>query len=85
MEKEQQSKGGQAVSIHPNLSVAFVYKHRMTSEVLVVDIDRARELDAARPYWKHVSTVDPIVILQLIVKSNGQKRAKIIRELSEQP
>jgi hypothetical protein len=66
-------------------SVAFVYKHRMTSEVLVVDIDRARELDASRPYWKHVSTVDPIVILQLIVKSNGQKRAKIIRELSEQP
>jgi hypothetical protein len=73
--------GGGAVS----LSVAFVYKHRMTSEVLVVDIDRARELDAARQYWKHVSTVDPIVILQLIIKSNGQKRAKIIRELSEQP
>ena len=68
-----------------SLSVAFVYKHRMTSEVLVVDIDRARELDAARQYWKHVSKVDPIVILQLIVKSNGQKRAKIIRELSEQP
>ncbi len=37
--------------------VAFVYRHRMTSEVLVVDIDRARELDAARPYWQHVSTV----------------------------
>jgi hypothetical protein len=73
--------GGGIVS----MSVAFVYKHRMTSEVLVVDIDRARELDADRPYWKHVSTVDPIVILQLIVKSNGQKRAKIIRELSEQP
>ena len=68
-----------------SLSVAFVYKHTTTGEVLVVDIDRARELDAARQYWKHVSTVDPIVILQLIVKSNGQKRAKIIRELSEQP
>jgi hypothetical protein len=73
--------GGGIVS----LSVAFVYKHTTTGEVVVVDIDRARELDAARPYWKHVSTVDPIVILQLIVKSNGQKRAKIIRELSEQP
>jgi len=73
--------GGGAVS----LSVAFVYKHTTTGEVVVVDIDRARELDAARQYWKHVSTVDPIVILQLIVKSNGQKRAKIIRELSEQP
>ncbi len=68
-----------------SLSVAFVYKHTTTGEVVVVDIDRARELDAARQYWKHVSTVDPIVILQLIVKSNGQKRAKIIRELSEQP
>lgn len=73
--------GGGIVSF----SVAFVYRHTTTGEVLVVDIDRARELDAARPYWKHVSTVDPIVILQLIVKSNGQKRAKIIRELSEQP
>ena len=73
--------GGGIVS----MSVAFVYKHTTTGEVVVLDIDRARELDAARPYWKHVSTVDPIVILQLIVKSNGQKRAKIIRELSEQP
>ena len=69
----------------PALSVAFVYKHKMTSEVLVVDIDRARELDAARPYWQHVSTVDPITILQLIVKSKGRARTKIIKELSEKP
>ena len=65
--------------------VAFVYKHRITSDVLVVDIDRARELDAARPYWQHVSTVDPIIILQLIVKANGRERSKIIKELSEKP
>jgi len=57
----------------------------MTSEVLVVDIDRARELDAARPYWQHVSTVDPIIILQLIVKAKGRARTKIIKELSEKP
>jgi hypothetical protein len=57
----------------------------MTSEVLVVDMDRARELDAARPYWQHVSTVDPIIILQLIVKSKGRERTKIIKELSEKP
>ena len=73
------------MSIPPDLSVAFVYKHRMTSEVLVVDIDRARELDAARPYWEHVSTVNPIVILQLIVKAKGRARTKIIKELSEKP
>ena len=65
--------------------VAFVYKHKMTSEVLVVDIDRARELDAARPYWQHVSTVDPIIILQLIVRAKGRERNKIIKELSEKP
>ena len=64
---------------------AFVYRHKMTSEVLVVDIDRARELDAARPYWQHVSTVDPIIILQLIVQANGRARTKIIKELSEKP
>jgi hypothetical protein len=67
------------------VNVAFVYKHTMTSEVLVVDIDRARELDAARPYWQHVSTVDPIIILQLIVQSKGRERTKIIKELSEIP
>ena len=67
------------------LSIAFVYKHKMTGEVLVVDIDRARELDAARPYWQHVSTVDPIIILQLIVNANGRARTKIIKELSEKP
>ena len=72
-----------------SLSVAFVYKHRMTSEVLVVDIERAREIDSSsamrRGEWKHTSTIDPITVLQLIVKSTGHKRAKIIRELSEQP
>ena len=73
------------MSIPPTLSVAFVYKHTITSEVLVVDIDRARELDAARPYWQHVSTVDPIIILQLIVKAKGRARTKIIKELSEKP
>ena len=73
------------MSIPPTLSVAFVYKHTITSEVLVVDIDRARELDAARPYWQHVSTVNPISILQLIVKAKGRERTKIIKELSEIP
>jgi hypothetical protein len=73
------------MSIPPDLSVAFVYRHKMTSEVLVVDIDRARELDAARPYWQHVSTVNPIIILQLIVKARGRARSKIIKELSEKP
>ena len=73
------------MNVPPTLSVAFVYKHTITSEVLVVDIDRARELDAARPYWQHVSTVDPIIILQLIVKAKGRERSKIIKELSEKP
>lgn len=82
---ETGQEGGQAVNMPSNLSVAFVYKHRMTSEVLVVDIDRARELDAARPYWQHVSTVNPIIILQLIVKAKGRARTKIIKELSEKP
>ena len=73
------------MNIPSDLSVAFVYKHKMTNEVLVVDIDRARELDAARPYWQHVSTINPIVILQLIVQAKGRARTKIIKELSEKP
>lgn len=73
------------MNIPPTLSVAFVYKHKMTREVLVVNIDRALELDAARSYWQHVSTVNPICILQLIVKAKGRERSKIIKELSEKP
>lgn len=73
------------MNVLKDLSVAFVYKHKMTSEVLVVDLERARELDAARPYWQHVSTVNPIIILQLIVKAKGRERTKIIKELSEKP
>ncbi|MFN9900472.1 MAG: hypothetical protein ACK55Z_17125 [bacterium] len=73
------------MNVLKDLSVAFVYKHKMTSEVLVVDIERARELDAARPYWQHVSTVNPISILQLIVRAKGRARTKIIKELSEKP
>lgn len=73
------------MSLPQHMDVAFVYRHKMTSEVLVVDIDRARELDAARPYWQHVSTINPIVILQLIVKAKGRARTKIIKELSEKP
>ena len=67
------------------MNVAFVYRHKMTNEVLVVDIYRARELDAARPYWEHVSTINPICILQLIVNTSGRARNKIIKELSEKP
>ena len=73
------------MNIPPALSVAFIYKHKITNEVLVADLERARELDASRPYWQHVSTVDPIIILQLIVKAKGRERTKIIKELSEKP
>ena len=73
------------MNILQDLSVAFVYKHKMTGEVLVVDLERARELDAARPYWQHISTVNPISILQLIVNAKGRARTKIIKELSEKP
>ena len=73
------------MSIPSYLSVAFVYRHKISNEVLVVDIDGARELDAARQYWQHVSTVNPIIILQLIVKAKGRARTKIIKELSEKP
>ena len=72
-----------------SLSVAFVYKHTTTGEVVVVDIERAREIDSSaamrRGEWKHTSTIEPITVLQLIVKSNGQKRAKIIRDLGKKP
>jgi hypothetical protein len=69
-----------------DISICFIYKHRTNGDVMVLGVDDAREFDAMRgKEWKHVSSVDPICILQLIVNTSGRQRNKIIKELSEKP
>lgn len=76
------------MSIPPDLSVAFVYRHK-NGDVMVLSAEDARKYERSaqkrRGEWKHVCTVDPICILQLIVNTSGRARNKIIKELSEKP
>jgi hypothetical protein len=69
----------------PNLSVAFVYKHKMTSEVLVVHIERAKELEAARPYWRLLHSINAVEVLHFIIGLTPRKRNRYIKSLTEKP
>jgi hypothetical protein len=65
------------------MNPAFIYKHTMTSEVLVVDIERAKELEAARPYWKLIHSINAVEVLNYIVKLTRQQRNRYIKSLTE--
>lgn len=76
-------------TLSDNLSICFIYKHKTNGDVMVLSAEEARKYERSaqkrREEWKHVCTVDPICILQLIVNANGRARTKIIKELSEKP
>jgi spermidine synthase len=76
---ERLGGGGEGEAVN----VAFVYKHKMTSEVLVVDIDRARELDAARGHWQLIHSVNAVETLAFIVSLTPKQRNKYIKQLTE--
>ena len=67
------------------MNPAFIYRHTMTSEVLVVDIERAKELDAARPYWKLRHSINSVEVLNYIIKLTPRKRNRYIKSLTEEP
>jgi hypothetical protein len=64
------------------MNPAFIYRHTMTSEVLVVDIERAKELDAARPYWKLLHSINAVEVLHFIIGLTPRKRNKYIKSLT---
>jgi hypothetical protein len=65
------------------LNAAFIYKHAMTGEVLVVDMERAKELDAARGHWKLIHSVNAVETLAFIVSLTPRQRNKYIKQLTE--
>jgi hypothetical protein len=67
------------------MNPAFIYKHTMTSEVLVVDIEKAKELDAARPYWKLIHSINSVEMLNYIIKLTARQRNRYIKRLTEKP
>jgi hypothetical protein len=70
-----------------DFSICFIYKSQKNGDVVVLNAEDARRMDASaamrRGEYKHVSSVDPICILQLIVNTSGRRRNQIIKELSE--
>ena len=67
------------------MNPAFIYKHTMTSEVLVVDIERAKELEAARPYWRLIHSINAVEVLNYIIKLTPRQRNRYIKSLTEEP
>jgi hypothetical protein len=67
------------------MNPAFIYRHTMTSEVLVVDIERAKELDAARPYWKLLHSINAVEVLHFIIGLTPRKRNRYIKSLTKKP
>jgi hypothetical protein len=54
----------------------------MTSEVLVVDIERAKELEAARPYWKLIHSINAVEVLHYIIGLTPRQRNRYIKSLT---
>jgi hypothetical protein len=67
------------------MNPAFIYRHTMTSEVLVVDIERAKELEVARPYWRLIHSINAVEVLNYIIKLTPRKRNRYIKSLTEKP
>jgi hypothetical protein len=59
---------------------AFIYVHAWNGIVRVESLDTARFIDG-NPEWKHVSTVNPHVILEQILRAKGKERNLIIKGL----
>jgi hypothetical protein len=59
---------------------AFIYVHKSNGLVRVESIDTAKHIDG-NPEWKHVSTVNPYVALEQILRAKGKDRNLIIKHL----
>ncbi len=67
------------------MNPAFIYKHTMTSEVIVVDIERAKEFDAARPYWQLLHSINAVEVLNYIIGLKTRNRNRYIKSLTGKP
>jgi hypothetical protein len=59
---------------------AFIYVNKTNGMIRVDSIDTARNVDG-NPEWKHVSTVNPHVVLESILRATIKERNQIIKHL----
>jgi hypothetical protein len=67
------------------MNPAFIYRHTMTSEVLVVDMQGAKDLEAARPYWRLIHSINAVEVLHYIIGLTPRQRNRYIKSLTEKP
>jgi len=60
---------------------AFIYRHRMTGEVVVVDTETVKP----RQYWKLLHSINAVELLHFIIGLTPRKRNKYIKSLREKP
>jgi len=61
-------------------SPAFIYVHVFNGLIRVESLDTAKHVDQS-PEWKHVSTVNPHVVLESILRATIKERNQIIKHL----
>ena len=61
-------------------SPAFIYVHAWNGIIRVESLDTAKHIDG-NPEWKHVSTINPHVVLENILRASAKDRNKIIKHL----
>ena len=61
-------------------TVAFIYVHKTNGVVRVESLDTTKHIDG-KPDWKHVSTVDALVSLEMILRATGEERELLIKHL----
>lgn len=59
---------------------AFIYVHAWNGAIRVESLDTAKHVDQS-PEWKHVSTVNVHVVLEMILRAKGKDRNQIIKHL----
>ena len=61
-------------------TAAFIYVNKTNGVIRVESLETAKHIDG-NPEWKHVSTVDALVSLEMILRATGEERELIIKHL----
>jgi len=48
-----------------------------------VDIERAKELETARPYWRLIHSINAVEVLNYIIGLTPRQRTRYIKSLTE--
>ncbi len=59
---------------------AFIYVNKTNGIVRVESLDTAKHIDG-NPEWKHVTTINPHVVLESILRATIKERNLIIKHL----